>query len=130
MRHLLIPYTIDLTVFLGGLIALGLFKIDWSLEDGIKEFKKLSKLAFKPREALRVPKMKNIAQIFCAFRYKSSGIEVALQKAFGSGYLFGQRKNAVADRVRVGVVAAMKEDSRPHIFANYSRKRTAGMYMM
>lgn len=105
----------------GGIIALGLFKMGWSVDKALHEFVKLSDSAFSRRELLEFPGFRDIAQLFCSFRYKSGGIERALIRAFGKDLLFGQRKVAFEHRVKVGVVAGIQGDHRPYIFANYNR---------
>jgi hypothetical protein len=100
--------------------------MDWTVDDAISKFVELSKEAFSPRRLLRVPGFKNAAQMFCSYRYESSGIEHALQKAFGTSHLFGQRKKATADQVKVGVIAAEQSSSKPYLFTNYARNHTPG----
>ena len=105
----------------GGIVALGLFKMNWTISEAIKQFKSLVSTAFSNRELLTVPGFKNVAQIFCSWRYKTEGIEGALRKAFGEHPLYGQTATAVGEPIRVGVVAASDADRRPYLFANYSR---------
>jgi hypothetical protein len=114
-----------LKINLGGIIALGLFKMNWSVERTRRKFMEFSKKAFAPRELLQVPIFKNVAQLFCSFRYKTDGIEKALQDAFGHGPLFGDSGNG-DDQVKVGVVAAMRENHKPYLFSSYSRNPTKG----
>jgi patatin-like phospholipase/acyl hydrolase len=113
----------------GGLIALGLFKQNWTLEDALVHFKDLSKEAFEPRRLLRVPVFKNTAQIFCSYRYDSEGIRSALKTAFGSSPLFGHDKDAIGDVTKVGVVAAVQSKNRPVLFANYTRNAFSGTFI-
>jgi hypothetical protein len=108
-------------VFAGGIVALGLFKMNWTLSEAIAQFKSLVSTAFSNRELLAVSGFKNVAQMFCSYRYKTDGIEGALREAFGEHPLYGQTATAVAEPVRVGVVAASDADMRPYLFANYSR---------
>jgi len=105
----------------GGIVALGLFKMNWTLPEAITQFKSLVSTAFSSRQLLAVPGFKNVAQVFCSYRYETGGIEGALRKAFGNHPLYGQTATAVAEPVRVGVVAASDADRRPYLFANYSR---------
>lgn len=105
----------------GGIIALGLFKMDWKIDEARDKFISLVQRAFASRELLTVPVFKNFAQLFCSFRYKSDGINGALQTAYGSTPLFGQTEGD-SDRVKVGVVASKRSPiSKPYLFANYSR---------
>ena len=112
----------------GGIVALGIFKMDWSVKEARQKFIDLVNEAFSPRQILKVPVFRNAAQLFCSFRYKSTGIETALQKAFRTNTLFGQNEKALADRVKVGVVATASGGLQPCLFANYSRNlRGPGM---
>ena len=98
--------------------------MDWSVKDATRKFKNLSHKAFSARKVLAMPGFKNVAQIFCSYRYESADIENALLHAFGTDPLFGQVKQAMSERVKVGVVAAVRENNRPYLFANYSRNPT------
>jgi hypothetical protein len=108
-------------VSIGGIVALGLFKMNWTVAEAMKQFKSLVSTAFSNRELLAVPGFKNVAQIFCSYRYKTDGIEGALKRAFGLHPLYGQIATADSEPVKVGVVAASDVDKRPYLFANYSR---------
>jgi hypothetical protein len=114
----------QLTALSGGIIVLGLFKMNWTIEEAQRKFKSLANESFSSRELLKVPVFKNVAQIFCSFRYKSDGIDGALQKAFSTDPLFGQTGTAVSDHAKVGVVASMQATSKPYLFTNYSRNPT------
>ncbi|KAI9883473.1 MAG: hypothetical protein M1823_004763 [Watsoniomyces obsoletus] len=105
----------------GGIIALGIFKMNWTVDEALEKFKSLSQEAFHPRWFLRDRIFRNAAQLFCTFRYQTDGIEEALKKAFLGGPLFGHYQSAIADHVKVGVVAALQHGQHPSLFANYSR---------
>jgi hypothetical protein len=108
----------------GGIIALGLFKMDWSVDKAISEFEKLSHEAFSKRQWLKVPMFRHTAQLLYSHRFKSEGINSALQKAFGQGLLFGFNASSSSDKVKVGVVAGVSGIRRPFLFTNYSRNST------
>jgi hypothetical protein len=88
----------------------------------------LSQDAFSPRMFLKIPGFKNPAQLFYSYRYETEGIEKALEKAFGTGPLFGHETKAQTrgDLVKVGVIAAMQSIATPYLFANYSRNQQKG----
>ncbi|RSM02019.1 hypothetical protein CDV31_011102 [Fusarium ambrosium] len=78
----------------GGLVALGVFEKKWPLSDAIDHFCRLAKEAFSLRKVLALPGLSLLAEPFCVFKYKSSGINNALRTAFGEeDYLFGQIKD-------------------------------------
>lgn len=108
---------------LGGLVALGVFERDWNLDQAERQFHDLAREAFSKRKALAVPILSKIAEPFCDYKYKSSGINNALQKAFGDDFLFGQTKDKDrrGDRVKVGVVSCLEGRFQPCLIANYSR---------
>ena len=108
----------------GGIIALGLFKMNWSVGYAINQFLKFREQAFSHRQLLRVPTFKDVAQLFCSFRYQNGGIESALKRAFGRGPPFGQPKRAQGDRVKVGVVVGIPGERQPYLFTNYTRTST------
>jgi hypothetical protein len=95
--------------------------MDWSIEKAISEFINLSKQAFSKRKWLREPIVRHAAQLMYSYRYESEGIETALQTAFGHGLLYGFNQSAKSNRVRTGVVAAVRGHDLPFLFTNYSR---------
>jgi len=105
-------------------VALGIFKMNWPLEHAHRGFVDLMKEAFSPRQMLTIPVIRNMAQLFTSHIYRTSGIEVALQNAFGNTLLFGQSREASQDRVKVAVLATTGAGYQPCLFANYSRKLT------
>ncbi|EXK77612.1 hypothetical protein FOQG_17687 [Fusarium oxysporum f. sp. raphani 54005] len=108
----------------GGLVALGVFERNWTLSEAENHFRELSREAFSIRKALAVPILSKIAEPFCDFKYKSSGINKALQRGFGNdNFLFGQTKgrHRLGDQVKVGVVACLEGRYQPCLIANYSR---------
>ncbi len=87
-------------------------------------FRSLSQSAFSLRKALSVPILSKFAEPFCDFKYKSKGINDALQWAFGKDYFFGQKADASdssGDQVKVGVISCVEGRFQPCLIANYSR---------
>jgi hypothetical protein len=116
-----------LTHEIGGIVALGVFKMGWSLGEVIRRFSTLSKKAFTKRRSLDKPAISWLFQPFCTFRYQSDGINQALQTAFGDGFLFGQTKSnpeeheACCDMVKMGVVSCLEGRCQPCLITNYNR---------
>ncbi|KAH7382108.1 hypothetical protein BKA64DRAFT_713345 [Cadophora sp. MPI-SDFR-AT-0126] len=108
----------------GGVIALGLFKKDWSVDKAITEFENLSHEAFSKRQWLKVPMFRHTAQLLYSHRFKSEGINSALQKAFGQELLFGFNESSSSDKVKVGVISGVSGIRRSFLFSNYSRNST------
>lgn len=105
----------------GGIIALGLFKQNWTIDKAIHEFERLSETAFSKRMWLKVPLFRHTAQLLYSHRFLSDGIESALKQAFGYGPLFGYNDHSRPDTVKVGVIASAPGGRIPFILANYSR---------
>ncbi|RSL92521.1 hypothetical protein CEP52_013763 [Fusarium oligoseptatum] len=108
----------------GGLVVLGVFEKKWPLSDAIDHFCRLAKEAFSLRKVLALPGLSLLAEPFCVFKYKSSGINNALRTAFGEeDYLFGQIKDGEqsGDQVKVGVVTCLDGNNHPCLLANDSR---------
>lgn len=105
-------------------MALGIFKMNWSVDRAISEFEELSQEAFSKRRWLKVPLFRNAAQLLYSHRFESEGIEGALQKAFRRGRLFGFNEHMSSERVKVGVVASVHGSHRPYLLTNYSRDST------
>ena len=98
--------------------------MDWSVDRAIAEFENLGHKAFSKRQWLEVPMFRHTAQLLYSHRFKSEGIESALQEAFGQGLLFGFNESSSSDKVKVGVVAGVTGIRRPFLFSNYSRNST------
>ncbi|KAL9611586.1 MAG: hypothetical protein Q9167_003775 [Letrouitia subvulpina] len=105
----------------GGIVALGIFKMNWSVDRAISKFEKLSQEAFSKCRWLKVPLFRNAAQLLYSHRFKSEGIEGALQNAFRQGRLYGFSEHTSSERVKVGVVASVLGSHRPYLLTNYSR---------
>lgn len=98
--------------------------MDWSVDKAITEFENLSHEAFSKRQWLKVPMFRHTAQLLYSYRFKSEGIDSALQKAFGQGLLFGFNESSSSDKVKVGVVSGVSGIRRSFLFSNYSRNST------
>ena len=94
--------------------------MNWVVDDAYDKFVTLSQDAFSKRNALKPPVFRNVSQLFCDFRYKTDGIESALQALFGDAPLFGH-SGGTSGRVKVGVVSVTEGESKLCLFANYSR---------
>ena len=101
----------------------------WTVSDCTATFRHLLHEAFSLREALQhllITPFRNVAQIFCSFRYKSNGIERALTNAFDRGPLFGRSATTSPDLVNVAVVATKQENFKYVLITNYNRNQTEG----
>ncbi|KAL8786710.1 MAG: hypothetical protein Q9213_002647 [Squamulea squamosa] len=105
----------------GGIIALGLFKMGWSVKRAISEFERLSRQAFSKNDYAGIPVFRHSTQLLYSHRYKGKSLDNALQSAFGQRLLFGSNKSTNSEKVKVGVLAAVPGGRRPYLFTNYSR---------
>ncbi|KAE8443409.1 hypothetical protein EG329_001890 [Mollisiaceae sp. DMI_Dod_QoI] len=110
----------------GGIVALGLFNSKWTIDDAITRFERLAKQAFSKRSGLRtllhLPGGHITAQLLYSHLYKSSGIENALQFAFGAEpRLFGEYTSDPTTK-RVIVVASGEEEQKAFLLTNYNRE--------
>ena len=106
-------------------MALGIFKMNWSVDRAISEFEKLSQEAFSERRWLKNRLFRHAAKFLYSHRFESEGIENALQTAFPlQGRLFGFSEYMSSERVKVGVVASVLGSHRPYLLTNYSRDST------
>jgi hypothetical protein len=115
-----------LMLFTGGIIALGLFQMNWPVDETCRRFEGLAKEAFSLRHLLQTPVIRNVAQLFCTYKYRAEGIETALKTSFGTHRLFGQPTSVDEGQVKVGVVASIEGDNKPYLFANYNRNTNPG----
>jgi len=116
-------YTLTLE---GGIVALGIFKQQWTITEAGERFENLAKRAFSKRTGLvpllHLPGGNLAAKILCTYLYKSTGIEHALQDAFGrDANLFGASP-AGAEVNKVIVVATGEEEEKPFLLTNYNRE--------
>ncbi|KAI0808727.1 hypothetical protein GGR55DRAFT_689696 [Xylaria sp. FL0064] len=111
----------------GGIIALSVFEQNWDLVDATTRFRDFAKSAFAKRRSTKIH-LSVITKLFYDFKYRTSGIETALQEAFGQGYLFGQleeeRRNS-GDGAKVAVVTCTNGRNQPCLIANYNRNPAA-----
>jgi hypothetical protein len=111
----------------GGIVALGLFMQQWSINEASDLFERLVMEAFQARSGLKIwwdlPLARLPRQITCEYIYKSSGIESALKDAFGNeSKLFGYFGQSAANAVKVAVVAVGDEDQRAYLLTNYNHE--------
>ncbi len=116
-----------LTIMIGGIIALGIFKMGWTVEFAISKFEELARGAFSQRDFLKpvwfVPGARSSARLLCSHVYQSQGIENALKQSFGDGTkLFGAASGNGPELTKVAVVVTSEEDQRPFLLTNYNRQ--------
>ena len=108
----------------GGVIALGLVAMNWSVSECIEHFESLSRSAFTRRAGTSLPLVGFLVENYHHSKYETKSLERTMAQAFTKNqYLFGgQRMSGVAQSpVKVAVVATSLSARTPVVFANYNR---------
>lgn len=105
----------------GGLVALGLVSMDWSVDQCIHEFQSICRQSFARPFGSNIPGYSMIMETVRRSKYEIPPHEDALQAAYSrDDYLFGgfRRSNS---RIKVGVTATTS--SSISLLTNYNRAR-------
>lgn len=108
----------------GGLVALGLTNMNWSVEECIETFEKLCYQAFTRRSGGSLPIIGTIVENYHHSRYQTATLEDALRTAFPEDlHLFGGRRptEMCASSVKVAVTATSLAANKTYILSNYNR---------
>jgi len=112
----------------GGLVALGLGQMGWSVTECINRFEALCKEIFKPRMGSNLKVIGALVESIHHSRYETQPMERTLKAAFSeSGLLFGGlqiERPRFGDRsqtLNVAVVAASVESNKAFVLSNYNR---------
>ncbi|RPA77551.1 hypothetical protein BJ508DRAFT_417003 [Ascobolus immersus RN42] len=108
----------------GGIIALGLSVDRWPVEKCYTEFQGFCKESFQPRSGSSIPVVGTLIQyVHHNSRYQTKSLENSLQRAFGSGPLFGYKdESGHARRVCATAITATTWGSDAVVIGNYARK--------
>jgi hypothetical protein len=116
----------------GGLVALGLGAMGWSVDECIAKFEELCNKAFTKRRGMGLPGVRLFVENFHHSKYKTGPLELALQEAFSKdGLLFGGHRTSEASTppVKVAVTSYSLTERKPYVLSNYNRlweRRSAG----
>ena len=125
-----LPWSVNIQEILisaGGIISLGIFKKEWSIQDSRGRFHTLIKAAFSKRSLLKllwpIPGGSASAQIMLNYLYKSEELESALRDTFGNEEtLFGCPTINKQAPNKVAIIATGEEDDKPFLLTNYNRE--------
>ncbi|XDG06053.1 hypothetical protein ABKA04_005668 [Annulohypoxylon sp. FPYF3050] len=107
----------------GGIIALGLGVNNWSVDDCIRNFKKLCGQAFKPRGILKfAPSLGKLAIISHHSRYKTKPFEAMLRNTFKEKPLFGGDNDLREMITKVAITTTTEIEQHAVVLANYNRQ--------
>ncbi|KAE9983700.1 hypothetical protein BLS_003847 [Venturia inaequalis] len=106
----------------GGLIALGLGSMGWSVEECTERFQSMCKTAFTRRLGVAIPGIGLLVENFNHSRYATKPLEQTLKAAFTENeYLFGGPKRSTSSRIKVAVTATSLTGRNAIVFGNYNR---------
>jgi hypothetical protein len=113
-------------IFEGGIIALGIFRKEWSIPNAKESFYKLITAAFSKRSMLKLlwplPGGSTSAQIMLNYLYKSEDLENALRATFGTEEtLFGPSTSKRQTLNNIAVIATGEEEEKSFLLTNYNR---------
>jgi hypothetical protein len=125
-----LPWSVNIQEILisaGGIISLGIFKKEWSIQDSRGRFHTLIKAAFSKRSLLKllwpIPGGSASAQIMLNYLYKSEELESALRDTFGNEEtLFGCPTINKQAPNKVAIIATGEEDDKSFLLTNYNRE--------
>ncbi|KAI0484539.1 acyl transferase/acyl hydrolase/lysophospholipase [Xylariaceae sp. FL0804] len=110
----------------GGLVALGLGTMEWTVDECIGHFEALCHEAFTRRVGSTLPLLGSLVENYHHSKYQTTTLEKAYTSAFTDDtYLFGGRRpfGSSGSLVKVAVTATSLAGNRTYIFSNYNRPR-------
>lgn len=108
----------------GGIIALGLGAMNWTVSECIEQFELLSRSAFTRRAGTGLPLIGFLVENYHHSKYETKSLERTMTEAFTNDkYLFGgpRMSGLPQSPVKVAVIATSLSARTPVVFANYNR---------
>lgn len=108
----------------GGLVALGLTTMKWSVDECMEKFEKLCDTAFTRRSGSGIPMFGTILENYHHSKYETTPIERVLKDAFPEDlHLFGGRVPAdlCGSSPKVAVTATSLAGNKTYVLSNYNR---------
>lgn len=107
----------------GGLIAIGIFIMQWTTHESLDRFEVLARKTFRPKEAplYLLGRVRRLIVLYLQDgQYSSDAIEQSYQSAFGQGIsLF----NPLYTDIKVAVTTTSARDTEACLFSNYNGER-------
>ncbi|KAK4446666.1 acyl transferase/acyl hydrolase/lysophospholipase [Podospora aff. communis PSN243] len=117
----------------GGLVALGLGEMNWSVAECIDHFERLCKTMFTPRLGAKLAIVGPIVGGFHHSRYETKPMERALKEVFSESRLLfggalgdGLESGSRSRTLKVAVVASSVACNRAFVLSNYNRPADIG----
>ncbi|KAI0003957.1 hypothetical protein F4779DRAFT_621638 [Xylariaceae sp. FL0662B] len=110
----------------GGLVALGLASMSWTVDECINHFETLCHEAFTRRVGSSLPLIGSFVDNYHHSKYQTSTLEKAFKSAFtDTNYLFGGRRSdwSSGSPVKVAVTATSLAGNKTYVITNYNRNR-------
>ena len=110
----------------GGLVALGLASMNWTVEECMERFTTLCHEAFTRRIGSTIPVIGAFVENYHHSRYQTSTLEKALVEAFPADlYLFGGQRPSESNeyQVKVAVTATSLAGNKTYLLSNYNPPR-------
>ncbi|KAK3708056.1 hypothetical protein LTR37_011749 [Vermiconidia calcicola] len=113
-----LPYE-KLTLDTGGLITIGLFLMQWNVDECLTKFETLAEKTFRRRNGYTVfGRIQELAMsYFRDGQYSSLAIEESFQSVFGDDM---KMFNPLCNNTKVAVTTTTAKDARPCLFSNYN----------
>ena len=111
-------------LFLGGLVALGLYLNGWDVTQALGIFEELATKAFQPRQHILPGRVGGclgfLISMFADSQCSAGRLENALKQAFGRNRTMAEWSEKAIAGHKIAVTASRVADSSTWIFANYS----------
>ena len=108
----------DAHVLPGGLIVLGIFLKDWSIDHCVEAFETLSKQFFKKRKGIPFRQLKDMLTSWLADgQYDAVELERTFEQAYGGDRMFGCISQG---GTKVAVTATTISQATAYVFSNYN----------
>lgn len=109
-------------------MALGLTEGDMSVNTCTDMFFRFAHEAFKKRALMNLPGLRYLVEALHHSRFKSTGLNSSLKRAFGKKSMFGEYKTNDRERIKVAVtMVASPPLLEPMVVGNYNRNSGTGV---
>lgn len=115
----------DCVSITGGLIVLGLFARQWTVDESVTQFTSLTRSFFgtkRPRSFVRSVH-KCLKSLVSDGIYDAAKLEQSLQQAFSAERILFSYPSEGVSRAKIGVIATTTEDATPVVLSNYNGVR-------
>ncbi|KAI1741274.1 hypothetical protein F4680DRAFT_416257 [Xylaria scruposa] len=108
----------------GGIIALGFGHKLWPINQCIKQFEDLARLAFTARRAQKYRGLRHIELLIRKSKYETKPLVEVLEKSLGTAFMFGSHEAHEAQPLKVAVTTTTTAGTKPYLLSNYNVRRS------